>query len=59
MKVFCINCKWFKDEDLYSGRPAKCTHPKSLVDTWKKKRGRRVSPELLNRNNDCRWFEKK
>ena len=61
-KVYCKSCKYFCFD--YSGT-ALCFHPNakqgiSIVDNWynKEEKEIRLHPSDINKNNNCKWYEK-
>jgi len=61
MKVFCTDCKWFRNTlwNIMGIDSAKCQSPDAVgEDTWHKPRGRRIRPEKLNEKNDCSYFSR-
>ncbi len=55
--IFCNRCKHF-----YSKRIDKCLHPDNQKQhtSWRNKYATSVKhPSKLNKNNNCKWFERK
>ena len=56
MKVFCIDCKHYKDYGISD----RCYAPGNFVDTYKQPKGQNSNcPETLNRHNTCTMYEVK
>lgn len=63
-KIFCIECKYLFEEKRLNFDPdfSMCQHPENLtyIETWRERIPRQiVLPKFLNKNNDCKYFEKK
>lgn len=69
MKVYCENCKWF-EEDEFKWYDGLCIERSTLFychnvqvsekekDDWKGKYTKFLKPQEINKNNDCKAFEK-
>jgi hypothetical protein len=62
VKIYCRDCLHF--ESLGWQAPPdiryRCKHSDNYADTWfAEKHVRAKTPDKINCNNDCSWFEKK
>jgi len=55
-KVYCKNCIWFRGS-WWPPFLEKCLYLENWVDTWKEKI--RGLPWDINKNNDCKWFNRR
>jgi len=55
-KVYCKKCTWFR-RSWIPPFSEKCLHLENWVDTWLERIRRR--PWDINKNNDCKWFNRK
>ncbi len=69
-KAYCSLCRWFDASKNTSMGPdmtphyAECNHPSNIDKTFRDIWHRRIptithknSPQELNKDNDCKWFE--
>ena len=58
MKVYCMECisyNW-----TYNSRFGECRNENNKTDDWhSKKLISKDKPEVINRNNNCKWFKKR
>jgi len=62
--VYCKKCRWLKEYKMpyvcYIDRS--CNHQdnlKHIPDYFDEKTGSDKHPRIINKNNDCKWFEEK
>ena len=65
-KVYCSECRWlqYSGVEIMQNREQTwvcpyCENKDATVDSWYGKNEFRFLPKEINRNNDCKWFEKK
>lgn len=58
-KVFCQNCKHYHKRGILKGLDEMCSTPSNLRDTYYAPNDESVQmPAQLNKENDCKFFEK-
>ena len=62
--VFCKNCLWLKENIIHYGVcvDRKCEHIDNKADVlsyYIYSKEYKKHPKIINKNNDCEWFEKK
>lgn len=60
-KVFCQECKFFHGYNQFV-REFQCDYPDNITedDDWLSSRTKgKVIPDIINKDNDCKWFEAK
>ena len=55
-RVYCINCKWYKD-NLYTSGHDYCCHPENIHTYREVVKGDAEYPKEINKKNDCKWYE--
>ena len=57
MKAFCSKCVHYKNFGYMKGE---CQCPNNYVDTWFGEKTKiNETVKILNKNNDCAWYEEK